>query len=121
MAIKKTKNKKVTRRQRIRRSIRSKISGTASRPRLAVFRSNAHIYAQLIDDHTGQTLVAASTVQDKGITGTGSEQAKSVGLTLAGKAKESGIETCVFDRAGFPYHGRVKALAEGAREGGLNF
>ncbi|MBN8588925.1 MAG: 50S ribosomal protein L18 [Rhodothermia bacterium] len=121
MAIKKTKNKKVSRRQRIRRSIRSKISGTALRPRLAVFRSNAHIYAQLIDDHAGQTLVAASTVQDKDITGSGSEQAKAVGTALANRAKAAGIDTCVFDRAGFPYHGRVKALAEGAREGGLNF
>lgn len=121
MATKKISNPKVARRERIRRSIRGKVSGTAERPRLAVFRSNIHIYAQLIDDTTGHTLAAASTVQDNDLAGNGSEKASAVGKKLAERAKAAGIETCVFDRAGFPYHGRVKALADGAREGGLNF
>lgn len=118
---KKTQNPKVNRRARIRRSIRGKISGTAERPRLAVFRSNGHIYAQMIDDVAGHTLAAASTVQDKDLTGTASERAQAIGKLVAERAKAAGIETCVFDRAGYPYHGRVKAVAEGAREGGLNF
>ena len=102
--------------------VRGKVSGTAERPRLNVFRSNANIYAQLIDDVAGVTLVSASTL-DKGFEGpTGNvEAAKKVGLTLAERAKDKGIEEVVFDRGGYVYHGRVAALAEGAREGGLKF
>lgn len=114
-------NKEV-RRAKIARGIRGKISGTAARPRLSVFRSNKEIYAQLIDDVSGATLAAASS-RDKDFSrsGTKTEQSKSVGTALAAKAKEKGIEIVVFDRNGFLYHGRVKALAEGAREGGLQF
>jgi large subunit ribosomal protein L18 len=115
------KNQKGARREKIRRSIRGKISGTESRPRLAVFRSNSHIYAQLIDDTNGNTLASASTMQDKSASGTATAKAQFIGQRLAERAKAAGVETCVFDRAGYPYHGRVKALAEGAREGGLNF
>ena len=102
--------------------VRSKISGTAECPRLNVFRSNANIYAQLIDDVNGVTLVSASTLEKEfeGATGN-AEAAKKVGLTLAERAKAKGIEDVVFDRGGYVYHGRVAALAEGAREGGLNF
>ncbi len=113
---------KVIRKQKLKWRVRKKISGTAERPRLAVFRSNCDIYAQLIDDVNGKTLASAnsrnkSTVQ----TGTKVEKAKAVGVAIAGVAKSKGIETCVFDRGGNLYHGRIKALAEGAREGGLNF
>ncbi|MCS6819401.1 MAG: 50S ribosomal protein L18 [Chitinophagales bacterium] len=113
---------KVARREKIARRIRSKVSGTAERPRLSVFRSNKEIYAQLIDDEAGVTLVSAST-RDNGFvkTGTKTEQSKAVGLALAAKALEKGIKSVVFDRNGYLYHGRVKALAEGAREGGLSF
>ncbi len=102
--------------------IRNKISGTASCPRLNVFRSAKNIYAQLIDDEAGKTLCSAST-NEKGFTeyGGNCEAAKKVGLALAEKAKEQGIVDVVFDRSGYVYHGRVAALAEGAREGGLNF
>ena len=102
--------------------IRNKISGTASCPRLNVFRSAKNIYAQIIDDEAGKTLCSAST-NDKGFTeyGGNCEAAKKVGLALAEKAKEQGIVDVVFDRSGYVYHGRVAALAEGAREGGLNF
>ena len=102
--------------------VRGKISGTAECPRLNVFRSNANIYAQLIDDVNGVTLVSASTLEKEfeGATGN-AEAAKKVGLTLAERAKAKGIEDVVFDRGGYVYHGRVAALAEGAREGGLNF
>ncbi len=102
--------------------IRNKISGTASCPRLNVFRSAKNIYAQLIDDEAGKTLCSAST-NDKGFTeyGGNCEAAKKVGLALAEKAKEQGIVDVVFDRSGYVYHGRIAALAEGAREGGLNF
>ena len=102
--------------------VRGKISGTAECPRLNVFRSNANIYAQLIDDVNGVTLASANTLE-KGFEGsTGNvEAAKKVGLTLAERAKAKGIEVVVFDRAGYLYHGRVAALAEGAREGGLQF
>ncbi len=105
-----------------RRRVRGKISGTAQRPRLAVFRSANHIYAQLIDDVAGKTLVAASSL-DKEFDGYGGNQegAKKVGLAVAQKAKAKGIEEVVFDRGGFVYHGRVQQLAEGAREGGLKF
>ena len=102
--------------------VRHKISGTAERPRLNVFRSAKHIYAQLIDDVAGVTLAAASSM-DKGFEGFGGnkEAAKKVGAALAKKAAEKGITEVVFDRSGYVYHGRVKELAEGAREGGLNF
>ena len=102
--------------------VRGKISGTAERPRLCVFRSENHIYAQVIDDVAGCTLVSASTVE-KGFEGLGSncEAAKKVGLKVAERAKEKGIEEVVFDRGGYIFHGRVKALADGAREGGLKF
>ena len=110
--------------QRIKRHkrVRAKISGTPECPRLNVFRSETNIYAQIIDDTTGHTLAAASSL-DKDFEGRGSnvEAAKKVGLAVAARAKEKGIETVVFDRGGYLYHGRVKALAEGAREGGLKF
>ncbi|QNR23352.1 50S ribosomal protein L18 [Croceimicrobium hydrocarbonivorans] len=113
---------KTERRTRIRNRIRKKVSGTNSIPRLSVFRSNKEIYAQLIDDVSGKTLAAASSL-DKEISkeGTKSDMAKAVGSALAKKATEAGLETCTFDRGGYLYHGRVKALAEGAREGGLKF
>ena len=109
-------------RKKVRARIRAKISGTKERPRLAVFRSANHIYAQLIDDVAGVTLAAASSL-DKGFEGSGGnkEGARKVGLMIAQRAKEKEIEAVVFDRGGFIYHGRVKELAEGAREGGLKF
>ena len=112
-------NKNEARLRRHRR-VRGKISGTASCPRLDVFRSNAHIYAQVIDDVAGVTLASASSVE-KEFEGTGNniETAKKVGLAVAKAAKAKGIDKVVFDRGGYLYHGRVKALAEGAREGGL--
>ena len=102
--------------------VRSKISGTAERPRLNVFRSNTNIYAQLIDDINGVTLASASSL-DKEITAYGGnkEAAKEVGKLVAKRAIDKGIDTVVFDRGGYVYHGRVKELAEGAREGGLKF
>lgn len=105
-----------------RARVRGKISGTAQRPRLAVFRSASHIYAQVIDDVAGVTLAAASSL-DKDFDGYGGnkEAAKQIGINVAKKALEKGIEEVVFDRGGFVYHGRVKELAEGAREGGLKF
>lgn len=113
--------KKDSRRIRIRRSIRTKVSGTTGKPRLSVFRSNKEIYAQLIDDVSGKTLISASSQDLKSATGTKVEISKSVGQKLAEKAVTSGIKQVTFDRGGYLYHGRVKALAEGAREGGLNF
>lgn len=111
---------KAKRRQRIRYRIRRKIKGTAERPRLSIFRSNKGIYGQLVDDVNGVTLAAASTLEsDANREGTKTEQAKAVGQQLAERAKAAGIEAAVFDRAGYLYHGRVKAFAEGAREGGL--
>jgi len=109
-------------RQRRHRRVRGKISGTPERPRLNVYRSNQNIYAQLIDDVAGVTLAAASTVEKgfEGATGN-AEAAKKVGKAIAERAKEKGIEKVVFDRSGYIYHGRVAALAEGAREGGLQF
>ena len=102
--------------------VRNKISGTAERPRLNVFRSAANIYAQIIDDVNGVTLVSASSLEkDFACEGTKSDAAKQVGLNVAERAKAKGIDTVVFDRGGYVYHGRVKALAEGAREGGLQF
>ena len=99
---------------------RNKIKGTPERPRLAVFRSTQHIYAQIIDDTVGKTLVAASTLEVK-VDGTKTDAAKAVGAAVAKKALENGIETVVFDRGGNLYHGRIQALAEGAREAGLDF
>jgi large subunit ribosomal protein L18 len=109
-------------RARRRRRVRGKVSGTAERPRLAVFRSNVAIYAQLVDDLDGKTLASASSKGlPKSFKGTKTAQANEVGKQLATAAKQAGIEACVFDRAGYQYHGRVRALAEGAREGGLTF
>jgi large subunit ribosomal protein L18 len=109
-------------RRRRHRRVRGKIAGTAERPRLAVFRSNTGIYAQLIDDTSARTLASANWLQlKKGFKGTKGEQAAEVGKLLAASAKKAGLETCVFDRGGYLYHGRVKALADGAREGGLTF
>ena len=110
--------RKVTQRARIRRRIRAKISGTSERPRLSVFRSNKHIYAQLIDDMAGITLAAASTLEGEG-SGIGADASKAVGQRIAERAKAAGVERAVFDRGGYRYHGNVAALAEGAREGGL--
>ncbi|MCK5677219.1 MAG: 50S ribosomal protein L18 [Flavobacteriaceae bacterium] len=112
---------KLERRYRIKNRIRKVISGTATKPRLSVFRSNKEISAQLIDDVTGTTLVSVSS-RTKGLEkGTKVEIANAVGKVLAEKANKAGIETCGFDRNGFLYHGRLKALAEGAREAGLKF
>jgi large subunit ribosomal protein L18 len=114
---------KTTRRQNIRYRIRTKISGSAQKPRLSVFRSNAEIYVQLIDDTSAVTLAAASS-KDKDILAqkvNKSEKSKLVGQAIARKAKDLGIETVVFDRGGNLYHGRVKQVADGAREGGLQF
>ena len=117
----KTVNKNAMRLKRHVR-VRGKISGTPECPRLNVFRSNANIYAQIIDDVNGVTLVAANTLEKDFEGATGNvEAAKKVGATLAERAKAKGIEQVVFDRGGYIYHGRVAALAEGAREGGLNF
>jgi large subunit ribosomal protein L18 len=108
-------------RERRHRRIRGKVSGTAERPRLVVFRSNRGIEAQLVDDDSGRTLAAASWLHLAKFKGTKTEQAAEVGKRLASSAKQAGIQSAVFDRAGYLYHGRVKALAEGAREGGLEF
>ena len=108
-------------RTRRQRRIRGKIAGTADRPRLAVFRSNLGISAQLIDDQAGKTVAAASWQGLTKFKGSKTDQATEVGKLIAAKAKAAGIEACVFDRGGYLYHGRVKALAEGAREGGLTF
>ncbi len=107
-------------RKRIHRRIRKKLSGTAQKPRLAVYRSNKAIYAQLIDDDKGHTIAAASSVE-LGATGSKVEQSKAVGKLIAEKANAQKIETVVFDRGGYLYHGRVKAVAEAAREAGLKF
>ena len=116
-------NNKSIRRQKIRFNIRKKLSGDEQKPRLSVFRSNTGIYAQLIDDVKGVTLASASS-KDKGVTaqkGKKIDQSKLVGQEIAKKAVELGVKEIVFDRGGYLYHGRVKALAEGAREGGLKF
>ena len=116
-------NTKGTRRQRIHYGIRKKISGTGEKPRLSVFRSNTDIYAQLIDDVAGKTLASASS-RDKDIAaqkGTKSDKSKLVGQVIARKAVELGLKKVVFDRSGYLYHGRVKNLADGAREQGLEF
>jgi large subunit ribosomal protein L18 len=110
------------RRTRIKYSIRKKVSGTIERPRLSVFRSNRAIYAQIIDDAQSKTMVSASTIElPEGDKNTNLNSSKEVGKILAKKALEQGITKVVFDRNGYLYHGRVKALAEGAREAGLNF
>ncbi len=117
------KDKKKNRRFRIKQRIKKTIVGTAERPRLTVFRSNKEVYAQLINDADGVTVAAASSIS-KGIADKKNskiEQAKLVGNLIAEKGKEAGIESVVFDRNGYLYHGRVKSLAEGAREGGLKF
>jgi large subunit ribosomal protein L18 len=116
-------SEKVIRRQKIRYRIRKKITGTAERPRLAVYRSNKEIYAQLIDDVAGHTLCSASTTdkQGKTIAGTKCDKSKEVGKLLAERAAALGIVSVSFDRGGYLYHGRILKLAEGAREGGLQF
>jgi large subunit ribosomal protein L18 len=116
-------NEKLVRRVRIKKGIRKKIRGTGERPRLTVFRSNREIYAQIINDLEHRTLVGTSSRAKAlvGQTGTKTEISRLVGLEIAKLAKAAGIETVVFDRNGFKYHGRLKALADGAREGGLNF
>ena len=109
-------------RSRIHKRIRRKVRGTEARPRLAVFRSVAHIYAQVIDDSKGQTMVAASSVEKAAKTNGGNvAAAKAIGKAIAQRAQEKGIKQVVFDRGGYQYHGRVKALAEAAREAGLEF
>ena len=110
---------KIERRLKIKTRIRGKISGTAQRPRMTVFRSNKQIYVQLIDDLAGKTLAAASSRAVEG--GTKKEQAAQVGAEIAKKAQEAGITTVVFDRNGYLYHGRIKELADAARNGGLKF
>jgi large subunit ribosomal protein L18 len=120
--MKKTDPKQLGRQRRHRR-VRKKVAGSAERPRLSVFRSNRHIYAQIIDDRAGRTMVSASSMES-GLDLTGkskSDVATEVGRVLAGRAREKGVEKVVFERGGNLYHGRVKALADGAREGGLVF
>jgi large subunit ribosomal protein L18 len=112
---------KPERRQRIRFRIRKTISGTATNPRLSVFRSNKEIYAQLIDDVNGVTLLAASSREKEIKKGTNIEVASAVGKLVAEKSLKAGIETVTFDRGGYLYHGRIKSLAEGARAAGLKF
>lgn len=108
-------------RLRRHKRVRKQISGTAARPRLCVYRSLSNIYAQIIDDTAGKTLISASSLEFKGKSGGNKEAAKEVGLAVAKKAVEAGITKVVFDRGGYIYHGRVAMLADGAREGGLEF
>jgi large subunit ribosomal protein L18 len=113
---------RIARRQKIKTRVRRKVHGTPARPRLSIYRSNVGMYAQIIDDEAGRTLVSASSLKDKKANGIPKmEQAKLVGQAIAEKAKAAGIGLVVFDRNGYLYHGRVKALAEAAREAGLNF
>ena len=114
---------KLSRRDRIRKGIRKRLSGSSTRPRLSVYRSNKGIYAQIIDDVSGKTLVSASSLSKDFavVDGNKSDQSVAVGKLVAEKAIAAGIKDVVFDRNGYLYHGRVKSLAEGAREGGLNF
>ena len=112
---------KPQRRLRRRRRVRAKVRGTAERPRLSVFRSNRGVFAQLVDDDAARTLVAVAWTEPELRKLESMEQAKRAGGLLAERAKQAGLETCIFDRGGYQYHGRVKALAEGAREGGLQF
>ena len=112
---------KPQRRQRRRRRVRAKVRGTAERPRLSVYRSNRGLFAQLIDDDAGRTVAGVAWTEDE-LRKLGSlERSKRAGELLAERAKAAGVETCVFDRGGYRYHGRVRALADGAREGGLSF
>ena len=112
---------KQARRDRRRRGIRKRVIGTPERPRLAVYRSLSHIYAQVIDDVAGKTLAAASSVQESLEGGGNKDAATKVGKALAERAKAAGVTEVAFDRSGFKYHGRIKALADAAREGGLKF
>lgn len=113
---------KVTRRAKIKRRIRKNITGSAAQPRLSVFRSNKQIYAQIIDDSTGKTLVSAGSVNNKATAkGSKTDQATAIGKEVAEKAVKAGITDVVFDRNGYLYHGRVKSLADSARESGLKF
>ena len=112
---------KVNRRKRIRLRIRNKLKGTGTRPRLSVFRSNKGIYCQVIDDTSGRTLAQASTLETAVKQGSKTDQAKAVGKLIAERSKDIKVKHVLFDRGGYLYHGRVKALAEGAREGGLTF
>ena len=112
---------KPQRRLRRRRRVRAKVRGSAERPRLSVYRSNRGVFAQLVDDDAGKTVASASWTEDELRKLGPLEQAKRAGELLAERAKSAGVESCVFDRGGYQYHGRVKALAEGAREGGLRF
>ena len=116
-----TQNKRNEIRQRIHARIRQKLAGTGERPRLNIYRSLNHIYAQVIDDANGVTVVSASTVASKSKTGGNVAAAKEIGKLIAERAKEKGISKVVFDRGGYLYHGRVKALADAAREAGLEF
>ncbi len=108
-------------RLRRRRRVRARVIGSAERPRLSVYRSNRGVFAQLVDDRAGHTLAAVNWTEPELRKLTAADQAKKAGELLAERAKAAGIETCVFDRGGYQYHGRVRALAEGAREGGLRF
>ena len=108
-------------RGRRRRRIRARIQGTAERPRLSVYRSNRGVFAQLVDDDAGHTLAAVNWTEPELRKLKAGEQAKRAGELLAERAREAGVESCVFDRGGYKYHGRVRALADGAREGGLKF
>tara|TARA_B100001758_G_scaffold242906_1_gene251883 strand:+ start:564 stop:914 length:351 start_codon:yes stop_codon:yes gene_type:complete len=112
---------KEKRRLKIRKSIRSKISGTKERPRVSVFKSNKAIYSQIIDDMSGNTLVSCSSVDIKKFGKNNIESSKEVGMKLAEKAKKKGIKKVLFDRGGYVYHGKIKSFADGAREGGLIF
>lgn len=116
-------NHSVKRRLKIKKRIRSRVTGTTGRPRLTVFRSNTQIYAQLVDDSTGKTIAGASSLGKNAVKSKGNktEVAKNIGAAIAKKAIEKGISEVVFDRNGFLYHGRVKAVADGAREAGLKF
>src|SRR6478735_3247549 len=109
------------RRLKRRRRVRARVVGTAARPRLSVYRSNKGVFAQLIDDAAGRTVAAVNWIEPELRKLSATEQAKKAGELLAERAKAAGVETCVFDRGGYQYHGRVKALADGAREGGLAF
>ncbi|MBL7954180.1 MAG: 50S ribosomal protein L18 [Flavobacteriales bacterium] len=113
---------RINRRLKIKQRVRKNVHGTAERPRLSIYRSNTGMYAQIINDETGRTLVSTSSLKDKKAAGVPKiDQAKIVGAAIAEKAKAAGIDKVVFDRNGYLYHGRVKALAEAAREAGLNF
>ena len=116
-----TQNKRNSIRQRIHARIRQKLAGTAERPRLNVYRSLNHVYAQVVDDQKGETLVAASTLEAKSKTGGNVAAAREIGKAIAEKAVAKGIKQVVFDRGGYLYHGRVKALADAARAAGLEF